>query len=424
MDGSGADTPHGTRLAGLRVAIVTIYYPPEVSGIAPYAAAWAGALRDAGATVRVITGVPHFPTRDVWPGYRSCWWRDETIDDVRVSRRRHTVPSDPGIRGRALQEATFTAGVLPTVLFDRSDVVLAITPSMSGLLAAVLGRRRRALGAQVQDLTGNAAAQSGTTGTGAAGWIARIEYALLRRARLVGVIAPRFSSNLVEHGVDPTHIRDVPNFNHVTPSTLTRAEARAALGWPDDQYLVVHTGNMGMKQGLDLVCAAGRALDGTDSDVHFVLMGDGNQRPALEAAAAGCTRTRFTDFVADDLYPTVLRAADALLVCERPGVLEMSLPSKLTSYVASGRPIIASLDPDGITHDHVAAAGIAHTVAPGDPHALLAGIDAIRADTALQQRLLDAAERHRTGALGTARAAANYVDFIAELAGRPAATSA
>jgi 2-polyprenyl-6-methoxyphenol hydroxylase-like FAD-dependent oxidoreductase len=52
-------------------------------------------------------------------------------------------------------------------------------------------------------------------------------------------------------------------------------------------------------------------------------------------------------------------AADLLLLCERPGVLEMSLPSKLTSYVTSGRPLLAAVEPGGITATYVADHGIA-----------------------------------------------------------------
>lgn len=408
------DAPQPPDLSGMKVLLVCIYYPPEVSGIAPYAAAMAQAALEAGASVHVVTGVPHFPGRRAWPEYRRGFRWDETIDGVRVSRRRHSVSRRSGLVGRLMQELTFGMHALPTIARSQADVIIAITPVASSLASAVAGRRGRPIGGVVQDLIGNAASQSGTTNSKLGGIIGRAEYWLLRRADLLGVITPRFGEIAVEHGVSKDTVRDLPNFSHVVPSVATRYDARDALGWPKDRYLVVHTGNIGKKQGLEVIPPAARLLERGGSDVEFVLVGDGNQREAVEATAAGCRNVRFVGLLTDDQYPLALRAADLLLLCEKPGVREMSLPSKLTSYVTSGRPLLAAVETGGITATYVSNHKIASVVTPGEPAALVSGIETLRSDVAQCSELVASAAR-LAASLQPSAASRRYVSFIREL---------
>ena len=112
---------------------------------------------------------------------------------MRLSRLRHAVPVRPTLAGRARMESTFFGLALPALLVERSQVVIAISPTLSGLTAGVCGARGRPLGVLVQDLTGNGALESGLTGSVISRKIAGFEYALLGKADLIGVIAPQFA---------------------------------------------------------------------------------------------------------------------------------------------------------------------------------------------------------------------------------------
>ena len=127
---------------------------------------------------------------------------------------------------------------------------------------------------------------------------------------------------------------------------------RRRLGWPEDVTVVLHAGNMGAKQGLANVLRASRLADQTNEPLLFVLMGDGNQRAELEAMG-GNRCLQIIDPLPSDLFPQALQAADILLVNERGGVTEMAVPSKLTSYFATGRPVIAATDPGSITAEEI-----------------------------------------------------------------------
>jgi colanic acid biosynthesis glycosyl transferase WcaI len=404
-------------LSGLGICLVGINYAPDSTGIAPYNTAMAAAFREAGADVHVITGIPHYPEWRVKdPAYsRGSRWA-ETLDGVEVTRVKHHVPAQSTLAGRARMEASFLAGATPIVRKDKSDIVIAVTPSLAGLAAGAYGRRGRPLGVLVQDLTGNAAGESGTTGGRASQAIAAYEYSLVRRADQVGIITPQFGKVLEEHGIVADRLVEIPNFTHITPSTATRDEARVALGWPIDEYMVVHTGNMGMKQGLESVVDAARHSASENLGITFVLLGDGNQRAELQSRAGTLATLRFVDPLGRDEYPLALAAADALLLNERPGVREMSLPSKLTSYTSATRPIIAAVEPGGITHSVIAADNAAVLVAPGDAVALTEAAVALKSDEEVSQSVAARAYSMHESRYSAGTARARYVAFAKLLA--------
>ena len=143
-----------------------------------------------------------------------------------------------------------------------------------------------------------------------------------------------FMTDLVEHlGVDRRRIREIRNWTHVDPPDPSASAAfRNAHGWGADEVVVLHAGNMGYKQGLENVIAAAELAARSGSRTRFVLLGDGNQRVSLEAAGAGVRTLEFLPPVSEEEFPAALGAADVLLVNERPGVAQMAVPSKLTSY--------------------------------------------------------------------------------------------
>jgi colanic acid biosynthesis glycosyl transferase WcaI len=406
-------TQHRGDLSGKRICIIGMHYAPETTGNAPYTTVMARELAAAGAQVHMITGIPHYPGWVVADRKyrRGLAWREHD-GAVRLTRVRHAVPRKPTLLGRARMEISFFVLALPVVLLSRSTMIIAVTPMLSALAAAVVGGRGRRLGVLVQDLTGNGAEQSGTTGGRMAGIIRRCEYALLGRARRVGVITPRFAAILEEAGFPSSRLVDLPNFAHIDGVDVSRDEARRLLGWPTAPYLAVHTGNMGMKQGLETVVAAAQRID--DPSIRFVLVGDGNQRRDLEVLAGGTPGLQFVDPVSADEYPLVLAAADVLVLNEKPGVTEMSMPSKLTSYAAAGRPIVAAVEPDSITSAMLTKWDAARLVQAGDAHALLEAIKELQHSSAVGA-LVDNARRLFKEEFDEAAGRLRYRRFAAEV---------
>jgi colanic acid biosynthesis glycosyl transferase WcaI len=401
-------------LDGVAVTVVGIYYAPDSTGIAPYTTELCETLAAAGARVTAVVGIPHYPQWTVDPAYR---WRPATRErrgGVDVLRVRHFVPRSQDALRRGLYEATFYAAASAAALSRRPDLVLGVTPNLGGAAAAagLAARRGVPFGVVVQDLVGLAAGQSGIRGgRRLAARVSRIEAAVLTRAHRVGVVSTAFLAPLVALGIPADRLEHLPNHSRLAAAGLPAEAARAELGWPQDRRIVVHSGNMGLKQGLSTVVDAARLARGTRDDVLFVLVGDGSTRRELERRASGLPNLRFVDPLPDERYPLCLAAADLLLVNERDSVRDMSLPSKLTSYLAAGRPIVAATAAGGATAVEVDRSGGGLRVDPGDPAVLLQAVTAVLDDPAVATRLAAAGPAYARTSLSGQAARARAVEF-------------
>jgi colanic acid biosynthesis glycosyl transferase WcaI len=375
----------------MRVSLICLNYPPEPTGVAVYTGALADDLAERDADVRVITGVPHYPQWHVYNGYsKSCI---EISDRLTVARRRHYVPTNPKLINRLGMELTFGLNAV-IARWNKPDVVVLVSPALfsSILVALKAALRRRPVVVWVQDIYSLAISQTGRSGSLGSKLLAGPERVLLNRARAVVVIHERFKRYLVtELAVDPEKVSVIRNWCHIgnpPPSLplMNRAEMRRQLGWSDDVTVLLHAGNMGAKQALGNVVEASRVADQRDEPMLFVLMGDGSQRAELEAM--GTNRClQIIDPLPLESFPAALCAADALLVNERGGITEMSVPSKLTSYFASGRPIIAATDAESVTAEELELSGAGIRVDAERPELLLKAALELRNDPQRSVRL-------------------------------------
>ncbi len=382
-------------ISGLHIVVVGLNYAPEPTGSAPYTAGLAEMLAAAGAKVEAIVGVPHYPAWAIDPDYR--WTLRKRVDrnGVDVRHVRHFVPHRQSAVARMVWDGTFVANAGLVRPRRRPDVVIASTPSLGGaVVGARLARKTGAgFGVIVQDLVGAAARQSGIKGGDrVADIVARVEGRMLRQADSVSIVSPAFRSHLAGYGVDDARVNVFRNWTHIARATSDRAAARRLFGWGDDEFIVLHTGNMGLKQDLGNVIAAARLL--RDESIRIVLCGDGNQRAPLAAQARDAGNVEFLAPVDAAAYPDLLRAADLLLVNERASVSDMALPSKLTSYFSAGRPVLAAISPGGACDLEISGTGGAGvTVASGDPAGLAGAMERLRHS---------GADLDRMGALGSA----------------------
>lgn len=408
----------GDDTSNARVAVLGINYPPELTGIAPYTGALAAALARAGHHVTAHVAHPHYPGWSLAPGYGQ-WTLSEDLDGVRVIRRRHYVPRSPrGIR-RLASELSF--GV--RLVFGRwgsPHIVVAVSPSLFSTALASLRvlltprRYRPALVVWVQDIYTVGLAETGEGGKFVRSVVKRVEGLTLKVADRVVVIHERFGEIIEgQFRVNPAKIVVFRNWTHLPPAEpVSVASARAALGWPADVVLAVHTGNMGSKQGLENLIEAARLSAQRNEAVHFVLVGDGGERQQLQELAEGLNNVKFVEPLDDQMYRLALAAADVLIVNEKPGVSAMAVPSKLTSYFDAGRPVIAATDLGGITAAEVTAAAAGISVPAGDPGALLDTVIAVVGDPQAAAQLGQNGRRYRELVLNEQHALRVWVSFI------------
>ncbi|MEA5053350.1 MAG: glycosyltransferase family 4 protein [Propionicimonas sp.] len=393
---------------------MTVNYRPEQTGIAVYTTGLAEGLAARGFAVSVLAAAPHYPVWKVFPS--SEWAPDEIADGVRVRRLRSYVPGRASLAKRSLFELLYGLRFVCSRAARRqiasSDAVLLVSPALltSALVRLSVHRARTRTVLWVQDRY--CAGMREVAGAGvAARAIAAVETGLARSCDDVVVIHDRWRAALSrEWGIDECRLTTIRNWSHLAPSPdIDRASVRTRLGW-GDETVVLHAGNMGAKQGLENVVAAARHAEAKSLPLRFVLLGDGNQRQRLELDGAGCACLEFIRPLADEQYAQALEAADVLLVNELPGLAETAVPSKLTSYFAVGRPVLAATEATSVTSDEIRASGAGKVIPPGDPEALV--------DTALELGAgsfdLDAGPRYVERILSPAAAIDSFAAVLAQ----------
>lgn len=402
----------------MKLTIIGLNYTPEPTGIAVYTAGLAEGLASRGSTVLAIVGYPHYPQWKVYSGFtgRSC---TEVEKEVTVHRVHQFVPAEPRLANRMLMELDFGLKAL-VARWHRPDAVLFVSPALFSVAIGIVKAKimRTPACIWVQDIYSLGVSESGTGGQLAGKVLRFVERAVLSSADSVIVIHERFRRYLVEDlGISADRVEVVRNWSHVdtTPHSI-RSDVRAARGWADEDIIVLHAGNMGAKQGLENVVKASLVASSTRSKARFILLGDGNQRAMLEAMG-GNDRLEILDPLVENEFIATLLAADILLVNERPGLTEMSVPSKLTSYFSSGLPVIAATDASSVTAQELELSGGGLRVDPDSPEALVAAAERLAADPGFSRACGDAGRRFSARSLSPGRAIESFEQILARLCG-------
>lgn len=376
-----------------RITVVGLNYAPEPTGIAPYTTGICEALSARGHDVTAVTGLPHYPQWKI----QGSEPRTEVRNGVALRRVRHYVPKRPfGLR-RVRLEVSFGIRSLFRS-WNKPESLVFVSPALISTLIGTI--KARVLGISysvwVQDIYSLGIKQVSTSRL--AQLLSRVERSVLKNADQVVVIHDRFRRYIsTELDVPHSRIRVVRNWSHVAPQVPTKNATRSlreSYGWTDNDVVVVHAGNMGAKQGLINVIDASRIAAERGSAVRFVFVGDGNMREMLEQDAVG-VNVQFIDPLPVEQFDTLLASADVLLVSEVPGLTEMSVPSKLTTYFATGVPVLASVSASSVTADEMVAAGAGPRVDPDDPKALVDAAEWLaRTDTDARARFGLPAQRY------------------------------
>lgn len=142
-----------------------------------------------------------------------------------------------------------------------------------------------------------------------------------------------------------------------------RSEAAAIYGVKEDCFTFLYLGNIGPVAGVEhLIHSFAQAgLKGS----QFIIVGEGTEKQAcVQLAAATGANIRFLSEPRTDRVPLVQSLADVCLLPVRRGAAFTSIPSKLSSYLLSAKPVLASVDSESESARVVTAAGCGWTVAP------------------------------------------------------------
>ena len=405
----------------MRILIHGINFHPEAVGTGKYTSEMANWLVTRGHEVRVVTAPSHNPEWRVSPGYRS-WryeWQQSTLleksapksaptigfpfpsqaNSMEVCRCPTWVPRNPNGLKRLLYLASFMTSSLPVMLWQtrwHPGVVLVVAPTLfcapQALLVARWSGGRAWL--HVQDFEVDAAFALGDISfPHLRRWALAIERRLLSAFDRVSTISERMVDHLARKEVDSSRCLLFPNWvdtSLIHPLPYA-SPLRTQLGIPERTIVALYAGNMGQKQGLDLLTDVARRLSHR-SDLRFVFCGAGSYRRTLLADVEHLPNVTLLPLQPSERLNDLLNLADIHLLPQRADAADLVMPSKLTGMLASGRAVLATAHPNTQLASTLQGLGI--VVPPGDRDAFASAILDLAADRNLRLMLGREARRY------------------------------
>lgn len=321
----------------MKIHLWSMYYDPVPMGIGPVSAMLARQLAASGNDVTVVASHPHYPS----PSWGSSWRPRRLVrDGVDVVELPVYTQRSRGWQ-RMLCEVSYGAGQTAAALAPfKADVVVVALPSLMAVPGAAIYSRihRTPWVAWLHDIVSSAAATTGLMEEGAALKMVRgLERFAFSDAARVITISNAFSRQLVAAGVPAGKVEQIYG-----GASLEIGASRASQ--PSGRTALV-IGNIGLTQNLaEFARAFQRSAPLRAIGAGLRITGDGVAAPAVrEVAAAG--HVEMLGVVSREELAGELDAARVAIVTQHPDVSDFNLPSKITTYMARGVPVLAVVSP-------------------------------------------------------------------------------
>lgn len=364
----------------MRILIYGINYVPELTGIGKFTGEMAEWFAAQGHEVQVVTAPPYYPVWKISKGYSAWRYRRELLSGITVWRCPLWVPRQQSGLKRILHLASFALSSLWVILRQgviwRPDLVFVIEPPLFCAPAAWLVSRLSNARAwmHIQDFEVDVAFDLGLL---SAGWMRQLATALeswlLRRFDFVSTISERMLDRLALKRVDESRRVLFPNWvdiNAICPLT-TPSPFGPELAIKPGTVVALYSGNMGEKQGLEILIEVARLLI-DQANIVFVLCGEGGAKQRLLELAKDLPNVCFLNLQPIERLNTLLNLADIHLLPQRSDAADLVMPSKLQGMFASGRPVVATAHTNTQVAQVVENRGV--VVPPGNIEALAKAI--------------------------------------------------
>ena len=373
----------------MKILLYGINYSPELTGIGKYSGEMASWLATHGHEVRVVTAPPYYPDWKVWQGFSSWCFNKRQEDGVTVIRCPLYVPARPTAIKRLLHLASFSISSAFAVFAQlrwKPDLVILVVPTLfcapQALALAKLTGAKSVL--HIQDYEVDALfGLSIVKGDKLKRFAFAAERAVLRAFDRVSTISSGMFHRAAQKGVDNKQLRFFPNWSETARfhDVPRNAELLSRLGVDPAKRVLLYSGNIGEKQGLECVVDAAEQL-AERTELVFLVVGEGAGKARLldMCLQRGLSNVIFAPLQPYEDLPALLASADCHLVIQKRGAADAVLPSKLTNILAVGGNALITADPNtslGLLCSEYP--GIATLVEPESVDALITGIEAVLA---------------------------------------------
>ena len=375
----------------MKIIIYGINYSPELIGIGKYTSEMCNWLAKQGHEVRVITAPPYYPDWKVSPKYSQWFYSREMISGATIWRCPLYVPLRPSALLRLLHLASFAFTSIPALfmqLFWRPKIIFLVAPTLfcapEALLFAKLTGAKSIL--HIQDFEADAFLNlnffygaSKTKRSALNKIIFWFESLMLRSFDVVSTISTGMMQRAIDKGAAPESLRFLPNWSEISrfQNIVRSKELLHQLGVDDQKKVILYSGNIGEKQGLEIVILAAQRLQ-QRLDLIFLLVGEGSGKDHLHQMMTDLKLVNvvFAPLQTYEVFPSLLASADVHLVIQKRGFADAVLPSKLSNILAAGGNAVitaeASTTLGKLSTDHP---GIAVVVEPESVNDLISGIE-------------------------------------------------
>jgi colanic acid biosynthesis glycosyl transferase WcaI len=360
----------------MRILILSINYWPEQTGIGAFTTYRAEYLAGVGHDVTVCTSFPYYPDWKPDPKYKGKWMASEERMGVRILRSYVYIPNPVTSLKRILHEAVFVAGsFLQATTRKRPDLLLVVSPPLGlAVSAIILGRFWRIPYVfDVMDLQPDAAAELGMLPGMALKfmyWIERIGY---RHAALISTLTRGMRNRIIAKGVPSEKVTlfEPRADDELLVASIGEGEAFRRKYGLKDNFIVCHSGNLGVKQGLDVILDTA-LLCRNDASLQFLMVGNGSAREKIERRAAELKldNVRFMPLLDAQDFRGLLAASNVCLVTQQKTVSDIVFPSKAVTYLSAGCPVIASVNPASEVAEVIRESNAGAVVEPENAEAL------------------------------------------------------
>ncbi len=330
----------------MKILLYGLNYTPELTGIGKYTGEMVEWLSQNGHECRVICAPPYYPEWRVRSDYAGWKYAREKSVNVTVWRCPLWVPRSPSAFKRILHLLSFALSSFPVLLlqvFWRPDVVFVVEPPLFCAPQAWLTARLAGAKAwlHIQDFEVSAFFGLGFASPGPfSRLVIALEAWLMRRFDHVSTISQAMVNRLTKLEIPNACISLFPNWvdtQRICPG-MRGDDLRTAWGFSSVHKVILYAGNLGMKQGLDMVLDVAVAMQESHPEARFLFVGEGAAKAVLveKASRLKLWNTTFKPLQSLEALPAMLAAADIHLVIQRRGAADAVMPSKLGGILAAG----------------------------------------------------------------------------------------
>jgi glycosyltransferase involved in cell wall biosynthesis len=335
----------------MRILVVSQYFWPENFKINDLCVG----LKERGHTVTVLTGIPNYPKGKFYDNYSFWKNNDEEWNGIKIYRSKLFSRGNSGLRLMLNYGSFVLFGALKSFFIkEKFDKIFVFEPSpvTVGLPAMVAAKKMKIpYYFWVQDLWPESlSAAGGINNKAVLSFFDKITRAIYRSAEKVLVQSEGFVDYIVKQGIPEEKIIYYPNSTEsfYKPAAVSEAYRQKL---PEGVFKIMFAGNLGEAQSLDTLVAAAKILKDREIPVHWILLGDGRQKDHLVSEIKGKgleDNFHLLGSYPSEEMPYFFACADALIVSlKKNDIFALTIPSKLQSYMACGKPIIASLEGEG-----------------------------------------------------------------------------